>query len=154
MSSELVQKRLDHALEGLNGVLGVSDDIIVYGEGGDHKSVTKDHNRNLTVLLKRCQDVGMKLNKGKAELRKTEISFLEQLVTSDCLKTAPDKVETVLKMPKPESVKDVRRFCGFVYYLSRFLPKLSDVLEPIRQLTRSETEWNWTSTHDCTEACD
>ena len=23
-----------------------------------------------------------------------------------------------------------------------------DVLEPIRQLTRSETEWNWTSTHD------
>ena len=90
----------------------------------------------------------MKLNKGKAELRKTEISFLEQLVTSDCLKTAPDKVETVLKMPKPESVKDVRRFCVFVNYLSKVLPKLSDVLEPIRQLTRSETEWNWTSMHD------
>ena len=135
-------------------MLDVSDDIIVYGEGGDHKSVTKDHNRNLTVLLKRCQDVGMMLNKETAELRKTGISFLEHLVTSDGLKIKPEKVEAVLKMPNPKNMECVRRFCGFVYYLSRFLPKLSDVLEPIRQLTRSETEWNWTSTHDCTEACD
>ena len=36
----------------------------------------------------------------------------------------------------------------FVSNLFNFLPKLSDVLEPIRQLTRSETEWNWTSMHD------
>ena len=77
----------------------------------------------------------MKLNKEKAELRKTEISFLGHLVMSDGLKINPEKVETVLKMPKPENVEGVRRFSGFVNYLSKFLPKLSDVLEPIRQLT-------------------
>ena len=43
MSSELFQKRLDQALEGLSGVIGVSDDIIVYGEGDDFESATKDH---------------------------------------------------------------------------------------------------------------
>ena len=77
----------------------------------------------------------MKLNKEKAELRKTEISFLGHLVTSDGLKIETEKVEAVLKMPKLENVGGVRRFCGFVNYLSKFLPKLSDVLEPIRQLT-------------------
>ena len=51
-------------------------------------------------------------------------------------------------MPKPEDVEGVRRFCGFVNYLSKFLPKLADVLEPIRQLTHSEMEWCWTPTHD------
>ena len=131
-------------------MLGVSDDITVYGEGDDHESATKNHDRNLTALLKRCRDVRMKLNKKKAELRKTEISFLGHLVTSDGLKVDPEKVEAVLKMPKSENVEGVRRFCGFVNYLSNFLPKLSDVLEPIRQLIRSETEWNWTSTHDKT----
>ena len=45
VSSELFQKRLDQALEGVN-VLGVSDDIIMYGEGDDHESATKDHDRN------------------------------------------------------------------------------------------------------------
>ena len=50
VSSELFQKRLDQALEGLSGVIGVSD-IIVYGEGEDHESATKDRERNLTALL-------------------------------------------------------------------------------------------------------
>ena len=127
----------------------VSDDI-VYGEGDDIESAAKDHDRNLSTLLKRCRDVGMKFNREKAELRKTEISFLGHLVPSDGLKIDPEKVEAFLKMPKPEYVEGVRRFCVSVSYLPKFLPKLSDVLEPIRQLIRSETEWNWTSTHDKT----
>ena len=83
VSSELFQKRLDQALEGLSGVLGVSDDIVVYGEGDDDEPVSKDHDRNLTALLKKCQDVVMKLSKERAELWKTEISFLGYLVMSD-----------------------------------------------------------------------
>ena len=73
----------------------------------------------------------MKLNKEKAELRKTEISFLVHLVTSDGLKIDPDKVAAVMKMPKLENVEGVRRSCGFLNYLSKFLPKLSDVLSPL-----------------------
>ena len=76
-------------------MLGVSDDIIVYGEGDDHESVTKNHDRNhdrnLSTLLKRCRDVGMKFNREKAELRKTEISFLGHLVTSDGVKIDPEE---------------------------------------------------------------
>ena len=131
LSSEMFQKCLDQALEGLSSVLGVSDDIIVYGEGDDHESATKNHDRELVGLLKRCRDVRMKLNKKKAELRKTEISFLGHLVTSDGLKVDPEKVEAVLKMPKLENVEGVRRFCGFLNHLSKFLPKLSDVLSPL-----------------------
>ena len=109
VSSELFQKRLDQALEGVT-VLGVSDDIIVYGEGDDHESATKNHDRELVGLLKRCRDVRMKLNKKKAELRKTEISFLGHLVTSDGLKIETEKVKAVLIMPKPENVEGVRHF--------------------------------------------
>ena len=98
VSSELFQKRLDQALEGLEGVIGVSDDIIVYG------SNTEDHDKNLTALLLRCREKGMRLNKEKLELRKSEISFLGHLVSEGGLKIDPEKVEAVLNMPKPENV--------------------------------------------------
>ena len=37
---------------------------------------------------------------------------------------------------------------GFVNYLARFLRQLTDIVEPLRQLTRPDIEWRWTSVHD------
>ena len=51
-------------------------------------------------------------------------------------------------MPKPDNVKTVRRFCGFVNYLPKFLPRLAEVLEPIQQLTCKEVPWQWKYEHD------
>ena len=53
-------------------------------------------------------------------------------------------------MPRPDNIKALRRFCGFVNYLAKFMPKLSEVMEPIRNLTCNESEWNWT--HEQNEA--
>ena len=142
VSSEIFQKRLDQALEGLEGVIGVSDDIIVHGE------TEEEHDRNLMNLLKLCRKIGLRLNRGKAEIKKKEITFLGHLITSDGLKIDPEKLEAVKKMPKPEDVEGVRRFCGFVNYLAKFLPKLSDILEPIRQLTRDDVPWIWAAAQD------
>ena len=45
VSSEIFQKRLNMALEGLEGVMCVADDIIVYGTGDDIPDATEDHDR-------------------------------------------------------------------------------------------------------------
>ena len=87
----------------------------------------------------------MKLNKGKAEIRKSEITFLGHKVTSEGLKIDPEKVDAILQMQMSE---DVQLFCWFVNYLAKFLPKLSDVLEPIRKRTCTDVMWNWTIVHD------
>ena len=57
ISSELFQKRLKAVLEDREGVIGVSDDVIVYG------AATENHNKHLIALFNRCRSVGMKLNK-------------------------------------------------------------------------------------------
>jgi len=56
-------------------------------------------------------------------------------LTSEGIKIDPKKVDAITKMPKPTDVKGVMRFLGMVQYLSKFLPKLSDVAEPLRRLT-------------------
>ena len=40
------------------------------------------------------------------------------------------------------------RFNGFVNYLAKFLLKLSEVTEPIRQLTRKDVPWNWSASQE------
>ena len=35
-----------------------------------------------------------------------------------------------------------------INYLSKFLPRLSDALEPLRKLTSPDVEWFWTDIHD------
>ena len=42
----------------------------------------------------------------------------------------------------------MQRFDGFVNYLAKFLPKLGEVTEPIRQLTRKDVPWNWSASQE------
>ena len=51
-------------------------------------------------------------------------------------------------MQSPTDVTSVQRLNGFVNYLAKFLPVLSDVMEPIRQLTRKNGPWNWSNTQE------
>ena len=77
----------------------------------------------------------------------TEIPYMGHLVTDKGLKPDPEKIIAVANMPTPDSVSAVRRFCGFVNYLAKFLPNLSDVLEPLRHLTRQDVTWQWNHEH-------
>ena len=122
--------------------------MVIYGVGDTHEAAREDHDRKLTAFLERCRERGIKLNKAKMQLRRTEINYLGHIVTNQGLKADPDKVEAVVNMPAPEDITAVRRLCGFVNYLARFLPNLSNVIEPIRQLTRQEVQWQWNHAHD------
>ena len=49
-------------------------------------------------------------------------------------------------MPRPTDAKGVQTFLGCVNYLLQFIPNLSEVTEPLRQLTQTEKfEFAWQS---------
>ncbi len=74
VSSEIFQAKLHQAIGHINGVFCVADDIIVYGNGQNDTEAAADHDNNLRKLLDRCQEMGVKLNKDKSEVRKLEIA--------------------------------------------------------------------------------
>ena len=51
-------------------------------------------------------------------------------------------------MSKPKDVAGVQRFIGMVKYLAKFLPRLSEVCEPVRNLTHKDAPWVWGKDHD------
>ena len=68
-----------------------------------------------------------------------------QLFTSDGLKSEPVKVEAIASMPQPSDKRAAHRLLGCVNYLSRFMPRLSEVSEPLRKLTEKDATFVWES---------
>lgn len=131
-SSEIFQKRVSQALEGLDGILNITDEVLVYGVGDTDDEALVDHDQKLEALLQRCKACGIALNKNKLKLRITEVPFMGHIFSKESLKIDPDKAKAVLEMPCPEDVEGVQRLNGFVNYLAKFLPRLADHMEPIR----------------------
>ena len=148
VSSEIFQKRLSQVLTGLPGVYCIHDDIFVCGFGDNDEIADVDHDKNLENLLQCCVRNGIKLNLPKTELRKPAIVFMGHSVTKNGLQMDPNKLKAVLALDVPDGVEALRRFIGFVTYLARFLPRLSEVLEPLRKLTVKDTPWVWSEIQD------
>ena len=83
---EEFQKRLIIALEGLEGVICIANDILVFGEGDDYKQAEKDHDRRLIALMERCIQQNIKLNAGKLQFKLKEVKFMGNINTSSHLK--------------------------------------------------------------------
>ena len=81
-------------------------------------------------------------------LRKPEVKFMGHILSKEGVKPDPDKVKAVNEMPRPTSKQEVLGLLGFVNYLSKFLPRLSDVVHPLRELTTKEAKFIWSEKHE------
>lgn len=99
-------------------------------------------------LLRTCRSIGIKLNKDKLHLHQTEVTYMGHVLSAQGLKPDPAKVQAITEMTSPADVQGVQRLLGMINYLARFLPNLADVIEPLRQLTHQDVEWEWTVRHE------
>ena len=76
-------------------------------------------------------------------LRVQQVDFMGHLLTAHGLKPDPNKVEAILKLETPGTKEKIERLNGTVNYLAKFLPRLSQVMDPLRRLTQTGVEWYW-----------
>ena len=134
---------MNNTFENLKGIAIIVDDLLVFGEGDDIESATKDHDENLKNALQKAREKTLQLNKDKVKLRMTEVPYIAHLLTSEGIKPDLNKIEAVQKMPQQTYVPSVKRFLRIVNYLSKFLPNISTITEPLRQLEAKCVEWHW-----------
>lgn len=85
----------------------------------------------------------MTLNKDKCIFAATEIQFLGHIFSQNGMKLDNDKVNAIKNLKKPANKKELQRLLGMVNYLNKFIPNLSSITEPMRQLLSKNTEWMW-----------
>ena len=147
-SPEEFQMRLTTALEGLEGIICIADDILVYGEGNNHEEAQKDHDRRFIALMECCHQKNIKLNAAKLQFKLKELKFMGTIISDQGMKPDPNKVATITQMPPPENKAALLRFIGMVNYLSRFCANLSLVIQPLRMLTQEAVPFIWSEVQD------
>ena len=111
--------------------------MLVAGEGETYDEAVVDHDIKLKRLFQRCAETGIRLNKDKLRLRVQNVQYMGRVLTSEGVKSEETKVKAILDMERPKDVAAISRFVGMVNYLGN----LSDLCEPLRQLTRRHNEF-------------
>ena len=75
--------------------------------------------------------------------RQAEVPFIGHVASGEGLKIQPDNVRAIVEMPEPEDITAVQRLVGVVTYLSKFVPRLTEITGPLRELTRQDADWTW-----------
>ena len=120
------------------------DDLIIFSD------TIEEHLQRLEMVFERLRLCGLKLASDKCELIQTEISFLGFIVSSEGIKTDPEKVSKVQEWPVPKCAKDLRSFLGFASYYRRFVEGFSVLAKPLTKLLPASNSkektlppWEW-----------
>ncbi|KAI5750921.1 hypothetical protein M8J77_002494 [Diaphorina citri] len=138
---EVFSKKVIQIFSDLEGVEVYFDDIIIAGKDG------ADHDKLLLEVLKRARQFNVKFNADKLQYRKSSVKFLGQIISKDGVRVDEEQVSAVAKMERPQSKKELMRFLGITKYLSKFIPNVSEVSAPLRELTKDRAEWIWSDCH-------
>ena len=131
------QRKMKDAFEGMPGVEIMMDDILVYG------TTEQEHDERLLAVLERIKKIGLKLNKSKCKIKQRELKYLGFIFSKDGLKMDKDRLKGINDMPTPTSKEEIRRFMGMVNFVNRFIPNMSDLSAPMRELLHDDVVFNW-----------
>ena len=122
--SEHFQKWISQVLDELK-VLSVKwNDTLVYGK------FVKKHDEHMETTLLKPQDANLTLN--ECELSKTiRLELLGNIIDSEGVRVAPNKVEAILEMEAPKNQSELRRFLGIVNQPSKFHLPIAELSKPL-----------------------
>ena len=84
-AAEIFQKTLSQVLQGLKGVIDISDDTLVYGK------TRKEHHDNLNAALERLREAGLTTNLDKCLIGQTKVLFYGLIFGEDGASPDPKK---------------------------------------------------------------
>ena len=139
-SAEVFQRTMEQLFSGYPCSI-IVDDILVSG------ATVHEHDENLQKVLKRCEEVNLRLNKKKCKIRVQEVSYVGHKLTKNGVDPDPSKIEAITSMPPPEDKKGIQRLLGMTNYLAKFIPNYSEKTTVLRELLHKDTKFCWLQQH-------
>ena len=144
---EVWQRTMNQLVEGLKGTEVIHDDFLIVRCGDTDDEAEADYDRNLKAFLERARECNLRLNADRLKLKMTQVPYIGHLLTREGLRVDPKTVEAIEEMPAPKDAKAVQRLLGSVNYLAKYVPHLSNIMQPLRRLLDKDTELCWLHTH-------
>ena len=102
-----------------------------------------DHDIHLIKCLEKEKTMGMTMNIDKCQFKTPELIYLGHKLTAEGIQADESKIKSILDMPLPEDKKAVQRLLGMLNYVGKFVPKLSELTSPLREVLVKNKQWEW-----------
>ena len=136
-AQEVFHKRINQSFDGISQVETDIDDMLIWGHSDE------DQNRCLIRCLEKAQKTGMTLNVEKCKFKETELIYFGQKLTKNGMEAEENKVKGTLELQKHEDRKFVQRLLGLINYVKKFIPNLSKLTTPCRELLVKNKPYEW-----------
>ena len=113
------------------------DDMIVKSQQ------PRNHLNDLGETFDRLRFYGMKLNPAKCTFWASMGKFLGYLISKRGIEANPDKVQAIMDMQPPATVKEVQKLAGRVAALGCFLPRSADRCNEFFKVLKSPEQFAW-----------
>ena len=136
-ASAIFQSKIEQVLQGIPMVVCRVDDILVSGK------TDQEHLRNLTEVLSRLENAGLRLKLAKCQFTQPSVEYLGYRVDADGLHAIDKKVEAIRNAPAPANQQQLRSFLGMVNYYAKFVNNYSTITHPLHELLHNDAKWKW-----------
>jgi hypothetical protein len=111
------------------------DDLSVRSNG----SFT-DHLTKVDAVLQELASNGLFANLSKCVLAATALRHLGQIVGREGVQVDASRISAMVDMPQPQTHAELRRFLGLATYLSRHIPRFSDICKPLNAIRNKRSD--------------
>ncbi|GJS38676.1 reverse transcriptase domain-containing protein [Tanacetum coccineum] len=104
--------------------------------------------RDIEETFRTLRKINMKLNPKKYTFGAVEGMFLGHKITPEEIKPCPNKIEALLQLPSPRTIKEVHSLNGKLTSLNRFLSKSVEKSLPLFKTLKkciNKSDFHWTS---------
>ena len=77
----------------------------------------------------------------------SHVTYVGHVLSAEALSPDSKKVETISKMNYQVSKEELQRYLGIMTYLAKFIPNMSQISAPLRQLLDKSADWQWHDEH-------
>ena len=109
------QRLMDQILGDIPHTFVYLDDILIAS------ATLEEHLEDLERVFKVLNENGLVVNRKKCVLGKSKIEFLGHEVDSQGIRPLKEKVEAILAVKAPTTIKELQRFHGMINYYRRFV---------------------------------
>ena len=83
----------------------------------------------------------------KCQFEKDAVKYLGTIISHGNLAVNPDKIKAIIDWPVPTKLRDVQSFLGTMNFWRKFIPKFSQIAQPLHDPLRHDQPFIWTPAH-------
>ena len=131
------QRAVNYIFKDLEFVIVYLDDILILSK------TQHEHVKHLRLVFQRLSEYNLKIRFDKCHFFQHELKYLGFILNEQGVRPDPDYIDKIIELQPPTDKASLKRVLGMINWLHRYIPRLSDYIWPLTQLTKKNVKFDW-----------